>query len=92
MIKSSMVFGGALFLLMSTSLVGCTTKDSPYKRTEYQMASNPAAVYCVQREGKLDTITEDSQRVTYCELPNGERVEQWQFYRQNHQNKGKSGE
>lgn len=85
MTKLTITFGGTLILLLSTSLVGCTSKDSPYKKTEYQMVSNPAAVYCVQQEGKLDTITEDSQRITYCELPNGERVEQWQFYRQNHQ-------
>ncbi|WP_114766999.1 putative hemolysin [Vibrio rhodolitus] len=68
-----------------STLAACAGDDSPYKKTEYQMASNPAAVYCVQQDGKLETVTEQSQRMTYCVLPDGSRVEQWEYYRQNHQ-------
>ncbi|WP_162048298.1 DUF333 domain-containing protein [Vibrio taketomensis] len=65
-------------------LTACSMDDSPYKKTEYSMASNPAAVYCVQQDGKLETITENSQRVTYCVLPDGKKVEQWEYYLERH--------
>lgn len=68
-----------------TTLIGCTSETSRYQKTEYQMASNPAAVYCVQQDGKLDTVSENAQRVTYCVLPDGTRTEQWDYYRKNHQ-------
>nr|WP_260338227.1 DUF333 domain-containing protein [Vibrio ponticus] len=60
-------------------------EDSPYKKTEYQTLSNPASVYCAQQDGKLETVSENAQRVTYCLLPDGSRVEQWEYYRNNHQ-------
>lgn len=85
MTKLPMTFAGTLLVLVGSTLVGCASNDSPYKKNEYQMASNPAAVYCVQQDGKLETVSQDSQRITYCVLPDGERIEQWQFYRQNHQ-------
>ncbi|OLQ93534.1 hemolysin [Vibrio panuliri] len=67
------------------AIVGCAGENSPYKKTEYQTVSNPAAVYCVQRGGELETVSENSQRVTYCLLSDGSRIEQWEYYRQNHQ-------
>ncbi|KGY14056.1 hemolysin [Vibrio tubiashii] len=64
-------------------LAGCTTEPNSTEKQHVSMA-NPAAVYCVQQGGELDTVTENEQRVTYCVLPNGDRVEQWDYYRQNH--------
>ncbi|MDO6706518.1 DUF333 domain-containing protein [Photobacterium sp. 1_MG-2023] len=46
--------------------------------------ANPAAMYCVDKGGKLDMVTEDGQRVTYCVLSDGRRVEEWQYFRENH--------
>ncbi|QUJ66410.1 DUF333 domain-containing protein [Photobacterium sp. GJ3] len=46
--------------------------------------ANPAATYCVEKGGKLDMVTEDGQRVTYCVLSDGRRVEAWQYFRENH--------
>ncbi len=53
--------------------------------TEYTSASNPASVYCVQQGGKLEAFTENGGRVTYCVFSEDERVEQWQFYRESHE-------
>ncbi|MDW2210605.1 DUF333 domain-containing protein, partial [Vibrio sp. 2025] len=38
----------------------------------------------VQQGGELDTVSENGERVTYCVLSDDERVEQWEYYRNNH--------
>lgn len=73
-------------------LVGCASEPDEYEVKEYQMAANPAAVYCVQQDGELETITEDNKRVTYCVLSDEERIEQWEYYRQNHENQNSESE
>ncbi len=67
-------------MVVTAVLSGCATSD-----TEYTSAANPASVYCVQQGGKLEAFTENGGRVTYCVLSDDERVEQWQFYRDNHE-------
>ena len=47
-------------------------------------------VYCVQQGGELDTVTENGERVTYCQLSENERFEQWEYYRNNHKEDGES--
>ncbi|WP_117234086.1 DUF333 domain-containing protein [Vibrio maerlii] len=69
---------------ISIITVGCSSEPDEYEVKEYQQAANPAAVYCVQQDGELETVTEDGRRVTYCLLPDDERIEQWEYYRQNH--------
>ncbi|TMX42541.1 DUF333 domain-containing protein [Vibrio rotiferianus] len=65
-------------------LAGCSTYDGATRSNEYTSAANPAAVYCVQQGGELDTVTENGERVTYCLLSENERVEQWEYYHNNH--------
>lgn len=65
-------------------LAGCSTYEGATRSTEYTSAANPAAVYCVQQGGELKTVTENGQRVTYCLLSENERIEQWEYYRNNH--------
>lgn len=65
----------------SLVLTGCANEPDEYDVKEYSSVANPAAVYCVQQGGELDTVSENNQRITYCALPDGSRVEQWQLYR-----------
>ncbi|HDM8191176.1 TPA: DUF333 domain-containing protein [Vibrio harveyi] len=65
-------------------LAGCSTYEGATRSNEYTSAANPAAVYCVQQGGELDTVTENGERITYCLLSENERVEQWEYYRKNH--------
>lgn len=77
----------AYFALAMSSvmlLAGCANEPDEYQVKEYTAIANPAAVYCVQRGGDLETVTQDAKRVTYCVLSNDERVEQWEYYRNNH--------
>ncbi|KII76670.1 DUF333 domain-containing protein [Vibrio renipiscarius] len=73
-----------LGLTSALAIVGCASEDSPYRSKEYQTKSNPASVYCVERGGALEMMTLDGQRTTFCVLENGEKVEQWEYYKQNH--------
>ncbi len=70
-------------------LAGCSTYEGATRSNEYT-AANPAAVYCVQQGGELDTVTENGERVTYCQLSENERFEQWEYYRNNHKEDGES--
>ncbi|USD42905.1 DUF333 domain-containing protein [Vibrio sp. SCSIO 43135] len=71
-----------------TVLAGCASEPDEYEVKEYTSVANPAAVYCVQQDGELETVTENNKRVTYCVLSEEERVEQWEYYR-NSQEKNK---
>jgi putative hemolysin len=71
-------------------LTGCSTYEGATRSNEYTSAANPAAVYCVQQGGELDTMTENGERVTYCLLSENERVEQWEYYRKNHKENAES--
>ncbi|MCR9908234.1 DUF333 domain-containing protein [Vibrio campbellii] len=71
-------------------LAGCSTYEGATRSNEYTAAANPAAVYCVQQGGELDTVTENGERVTYCQLSENERFEQWEYYRNNYKEDGES--
>lgn len=74
----------ALSIASVTLLAGCASEPDEYEVKGYTSMANPAAVYCVQQGGELEAVTENEQRLTYCLLPNGDRVEEWDYYRQNH--------
>ncbi|GAA5645040.1 MULTISPECIES: putative hemolysin [Vibrio] len=67
-------------------LAGCSNEPDKYDVKEYTSIANPASVYCVQQDGKLETVTENDQRVTYCVFSENDRTEQWEYYRE-HQKK-----
>ncbi|ENM5735032.1 DUF333 domain-containing protein [Vibrio mimicus] len=65
-------------------LTGCARQENEYTVKEYTSMANPASVYCVEQGGELEMVTEDAQRVTYCVTKQGEKIEQWEYFRQNH--------
>lgn len=42
---------------------------------------NPASVFCVEQGGTVDIVDADDGQIGYCELPDGTRVEEWEYYR-----------
>ncbi|PMJ97606.1 DUF333 domain-containing protein [Vibrio sp. 10N.261.55.A7] len=84
--KKTTIFAG---LAVVAVLAGCSSEPDEYEVKEYTSISNPASVYCVQQGGKLETVSENEQRVTYCAVSEEERTEQWEYYR-NAQEKEKS--
>jgi len=61
-------------------LVGCGGGTDTPATTEPGLA-NPASVYCVEQGGQVDIVDEALGQVGYCVLPDGRRVEEWEFYR-----------
>ena len=43
--------------------------------------ANPASEYCVAQGGRVDIVDEAGGQVGYCELPDGRRIEEWEFFR-----------
>tara|TARA_Y100001956_G_C4121008_1_gene187403 strand:+ start:1067 stop:1327 length:261 start_codon:yes stop_codon:yes gene_type:complete len=73
-----------LALAGTLALAGCANEPDEYEVKEYTSMANPAAVYCVQQGGELETVNENDQRLTYCVFSEDNRVEQWEYYRNNH--------
>lgn len=47
---------------------------------------NPASVYCIERGGTLDIHERPEGNISMCVLPDGTKVDEWEFYRRNHPN------
>nr|WP_254772515.1 DUF333 domain-containing protein [Pantoea varia] len=45
---------------------------------------NPASEWCVQRGGQLVKEASPSGNTLYCQLPSGERIEQWALFHRDH--------
>jgi len=45
--------------------------------------ANPASVFCVEQGGEVEIVDEEGGQVGYCILPDGTRVEEWQYFREN---------
>jgi putative hemolysin len=43
--------------------------------------ANPASEYCVQQGGQVEIVDAADGQVGYCQLPDGTRIEEWEFFR-----------
>ena len=43
--------------------------------------ANPASAYCAEQGGETEIVDEGDGEVGYCNLPDGSRVDEWEFYR-----------
>ncbi|MFM8999555.1 MAG: DUF333 domain-containing protein [Actinomycetota bacterium] len=43
--------------------------------------ANPASVFCEEQGGTLEIVDEAGGQVGYCNLPDGTRIEEWEYYR-----------
>lgn len=43
--------------------------------------ANPASVYCEEQGGTVDIVDESDGQVGYCVLPDGTRIEEWEYFR-----------
>lgn len=44
--------------------------------------ANPASEYCIAQGGELEIVDEAAGQVGYCNLPDGTRVEEWEYFQQ----------
>lgn len=56
--------------------------DSPDGGTDNTaQVANPASQYCVDQGGTIEIVDEAGGQVGYCTLPDGTRVEEWEYFR-----------
>jgi putative hemolysin len=80
------------FTMAIASLAACggddapTTTDAPVT-TDAPAApggaqiGNPASQYCIDQGGTLEMVDETAGQVGYCNLPDGTRIEEWEYFR-----------
>ncbi len=71
-----------LLLVGTVALTGCIAKNH---RPVAVGMKNPTAVYCAEQGGKSERFNTAKGEMHYCLLPDGERIEQWQLYRRDHE-------
>jgi uncharacterized protein len=65
------------------ALAGCGADDpTPPLDTEVEIA-NPASVFCVEQGGRVEIVEGEGGEQGICVLPDGTRVDEWEFYRSN---------
>ena len=60
---------------------GCGGDDSTPSDTTLPEIANPASVYCVEQGGTVEIVDESDGQVGYCNLPDGTRIEEWEYFR-----------
>jgi putative hemolysin len=82
--RNSMVIAVAAIMPFAAA---CGSGDSP-STTEPTSGSddssqiaNPASEFCIEQGGTLEIVDETDGQVGYCTLPDGTRVEEWEYYR-----------
>jgi putative hemolysin len=87
--KRTLILG---FTMAIASLAACggddapTTTDAPVT-TDASAApggaqiGNPASQYCIDQGGTLEMVDETAGQVGYCNLPDGTRIEEWEYFR-----------
>lgn len=73
------------FVVFAVSpLMACTQLErlnTPPSVNKIGMA-NPASQYCIDQGGSLSIQNKNEGQVGYCQLPNGQVIEEWQYYHQ----------
>ena len=68
----------AITFVILLSLVSACGGDNPSPEE-----ANPASEFCVESGGEVDIVTEADGQVGYCVLPDGTRVDEWEYFREN---------
>jgi uncharacterized protein len=66
--------------LALVAVAGCGDDDEPSDTTTAGLA-NPASEFCVEQGGEVEIVSEAAGEVGYCNLPDGTRVEEWEYFR-----------
>ncbi len=67
--------------MAAAGLVACGSDIEPSDTTIDVGLANPASVFCVQQGGTVEIVDETDGQVGYCNLPDGTRVEEWEYFR-----------
>lgn len=59
----------------------CGSDSAPSDTTAATGLANPASVFCVDQGGTVEIVDEADGQVGYCNLPDGTRVDEWEYFR-----------
>ena len=62
-------------------LAACGDDAKPADTTTAAGIANPASTFCVEQGGTVEIVDEAGGQVGYCKLPDGTRVEEWEYFR-----------
>jgi len=80
--RARLSVGVAVMFAVVLSVAGCGSDDDP-PGDETPTEANPASVFCVDQGGEVEIVEESDGEVGYCLLPDGTRVDEWEYYRSN---------
>jgi putative hemolysin len=74
-------------LALVYGLLLLTACEPPQESSKAPLTSiaNPASVHCIERGGRLEIVDEQGGQIGFCVLPDGRRVEEWAYYREEHE-------
>jgi putative hemolysin len=68
--------------LTLVALGACADDESePAETTAPTGLANPASEFCVDQGGTVEIVDEEGGQVGYCNLPDGSRVDEWEYFR-----------
>jgi uncharacterized protein len=75
--------GHALVLTATIGLLAACGSDAEPGDTTTPAAglANPASVFCIDQGGTVEIVDEEDGQVGYCNLPDGTRIEEWEYFR-----------
>ncbi len=62
-------------------LSACGSDSDPVEPTTPAQIANPASVFCEEQGGMVEIVDEADGQVGYCNLPDGRRIEEWEYFR-----------
>ena len=72
---------------LAVVLTGCNTMKQKQQEPMIGMA-NPASEFCIKQGGSLEPKkSADGGAYALCHLPDGQVVEEWEYFRKHHQPK-----
>jgi uncharacterized protein len=84
-LRSGAVTRATVSIVVVAALVagGCGDDGEPSTPTEPSPGiANPASVYCEEQGGVVEIIEEPGGQRGDCILPDGTRIDEWEFFRQ----------
>lgn len=71
----------ALAALPIGLMTACGDDSKPTPTTTSAGIANPASEFCVAQGGTVEIVDEAGGQVGYCSLPDGTRLEEWEYFR-----------
>jgi uncharacterized protein len=71
----------SMIVVLSGALAACGSDAEPSDTTTGVEIANPASQFCVEQGGTVEIVDEPDGQVGYCTLPDGTRIEEWEYFR-----------